>query len=145
MKYCQHCGAEIHDEAVICVKCGRSVETAKSSSSNSSTTLLIIAKVFMIISCVVMPSFGLLYGFITISAASVAVMAATAAASTFIILGVMVIVFCCVPLAWMIPMVINLNKKIKSGEPLGIAFKICTLLFVNTIAGILLLCHSDSN
>ena len=26
MKYCVHCGAEIHDEAVVCVKCGCSVE-----------------------------------------------------------------------------------------------------------------------
>ncbi|MCM1196100.1 MAG: zinc ribbon domain-containing protein [Roseburia sp.] len=27
MKYCNHCGAEIADEAVVCVKCGCSVET----------------------------------------------------------------------------------------------------------------------
>ncbi|MBQ4628843.1 MAG: zinc ribbon domain-containing protein [Clostridia bacterium] len=25
MKFCVHCGAEIHDDAVICVKCGRNV------------------------------------------------------------------------------------------------------------------------
>ena len=25
MKYCPHCGAELVDDAVVCVKCGRSV------------------------------------------------------------------------------------------------------------------------
>lgn len=25
MKYCSHCGAEMHDEAVLCVKCGCAV------------------------------------------------------------------------------------------------------------------------
>ena len=29
MKYCVHCGNEIHDDAVICVKCGRNVESSK--------------------------------------------------------------------------------------------------------------------
>lgn len=25
MKYCQYCGNELYDEAVVCVKCGRSI------------------------------------------------------------------------------------------------------------------------
>ncbi len=30
MKFCSHCGAQIEDDAVICVKCGRSVAGGKS-------------------------------------------------------------------------------------------------------------------
>ena len=44
------------------------------------------------------------------------------------------------PLAWMLPMTISYCKKIKKGEPVSTGFKICTLLFVNTVAGILMLC-----
>ena len=29
MKFCSHCGAQIEDDAVICVKCGRSVAGGK--------------------------------------------------------------------------------------------------------------------
>ena len=29
LKYCTHCGAEVHEEAVICVKCGCSIEQKK--------------------------------------------------------------------------------------------------------------------
>ena len=33
MKYCSHCGAEVKDEAVVCVHCGCSLETEKEESS----------------------------------------------------------------------------------------------------------------
>ena len=46
-------------------------------------------------------------------------------------------------LAWTIPMTINYNNKIKTGESIGTGFKICTLLFVNVIAGILMLCDNN--
>lgn len=37
MKYCTHCGAEMHDEAVVCIKCGcaaQPVNTAANVSNN---------------------------------------------------------------------------------------------------------------
>ncbi len=34
MKYCQHCGQEVHDNAVVCVHCGRSLETKPQVSSS---------------------------------------------------------------------------------------------------------------
>lgn len=34
MKYCQKCGAEIHDEAVICPKCGCQQSSAKPMPAN---------------------------------------------------------------------------------------------------------------
>ncbi|MGM9858732.1 MAG: zinc-ribbon domain-containing protein [Bacilli bacterium] len=46
-------------------------------------------------------------------------------------------------LIWCIPMTIKINKAYKENEPLSTGFKVCTLLFVNTIAGILLLVDND--
>ena len=45
-----------------------------------------------------------------------------------------------VPICWTLPMTLTLLKKLDRNEPIGMAFKICTLLFCSTIAGILLLC-----
>lgn len=70
MKYCVHCGAEIHDEAVVCVKCGCSVEQpvptpAKQDTEND--TLDTVIKVFLIIGCIVQgwadPSSGLVFAY----------------------------------------------------------------------------------
>ncbi len=66
------------------------------------------------------------------------------AAKVFMIIGcIFNAFFYLVPLLWTIPMTVNLFKKAKSGEKMGTGFKVCTLLFVNMIAGILLLCHND--
>ena len=49
-----------------------------------------------------------------------------------------------IALAWAIPMTASVSKKVKNGEPIGVGLKICTLLFVNTLAGILLLCRKEN-
>ncbi len=49
-----------------------------------------------------------------------------------------------IPLAWCLPMTISYSRKIKNNEPIGTGFKVCTLLFVNTIAGILMLCDNNN-
>ena len=48
------------------------------------------------------------------------------------------------PLAWCLPMTISYSKSIKKGKRIGTGFKVCTLLFVNLIAGILLLCDDEN-
>lgn len=108
MKYCTHCGAEIADEAVVCVKCGCAVESQKPAVRDHSTLDTVI-KVFMIIGCV---------------------------ANAFCFL---------IPLCWCIPMTLHLINERKAGAPIGTGFKICVLLFVNTIAGILLLCREEDD
>ncbi len=49
----------------------------------------------------------------------------------------------CIPLIWRLPMTIVAFKKMDAGEPLGLAFKICSLLFVGFIPGILMLALND--
>ena len=67
------------------------------------------------------------------------------AAKVFMIIGTVVMGLSCylIPLAWCIPMTISYCKKIKNGQPIGTGFKICSLLFVNMIAGILMLCDKE--
>ena len=48
-----------------------------------------------------------------------------------------------IPLCWVLPMRKKILKAMKNGTNLTTGFKICTLLFVNLIAGILLLCSKD--
>lgn len=109
MKYCTKCGNELMDEAVICPKCGCSTgyqAPEKKEGSTQNSGLKMAAKIFMIISTVV--------------------------------LG-----FYLIPLAWCIPMTISYFKKVQNNEPVSTGFKVCSLLFVNTVAGILMLCDKD--
>ena len=48
-----------------------------------------------------------------------------------------------IPLAWCIPMTVSIFRKLNAGEPISAGLKVCTLLFVSLIAGILLLCMED--
>lgn len=107
MKYCTHCGAEVLDEAEICVNCGCRVESQRHNSENG--TLGTIAKVFMIIATV-------LIGLST----------------------------CGIGLAWCIPMTISVCRKIDNNQPISVAMKVCTLIFVGIVPGILLLCMQDN-
>ena len=61
----------------------------------------------------------------------------------FMIIGTVFMGFSIIPLAWCLPMTIIYNRKIKNGEVVGTGFKVCSLLFVNTIAGILMLCDNN--
>ena len=64
-------------------------------------------------------------------------------AFVFMVLGCIYMGFALFPLIWCIPMTIYANNKIRSGEPIGVGFKVCTLLFVSLVAGILLLCRQE--
>ena len=48
-----------------------------------------------------------------------------------------------VPLCWCIPMTVCVYKAYKGERFLSTGFKVCTLLFVSLIGGILLLCDND--
>ena len=61
----------------------------------------------------------------------------------FLILGCVSIGWALIPLAWCIPMTVSIFRKLNEGEPIGTGLKVCTLLFVNLVAGILLLCMED--
>ena len=66
------------------------------------------------------------------------------AAKVLMIISTVVYGFYLIPLAWCLPMTISYSNKIKYGQPVSTGFKVCTLLFVNLIAGILMLCDNDN-
>lgn len=53
--------------------------------------------------------------------------------------------FAIIPLAWCLPMTISYSRKVQNKEPISLGFKICILLFVSRIAGILLLVDDEIN
>lgn len=106
MKYCRNCGTQVDDNAVICIHCGCAIETNKTKNETSST-LKTVAKVFMLLGCIVSAFFWL------------------------------------IPLCWTIPMTIKYWRDVEYNYPTSTAFKICSLLFVSFIAGILMLCDDN--
>lgn len=110
MKYCQSCGAEVHENAIVCTKCGCSLsqQEKKVAGKKENDGLAIASKIFLILGCIVQ-------GWLLI------------------------------PLAWCLPITISICGRMNRGEPVGTGLKVCSLLFVNLIAGILLLCRSDEN
>ena len=68
------------------------------------------------------------------------------AIKVFMILGcINSFAFGLVPLIWRIPMTIHAFKKLEKNEAMGTGFKVCTLLFTNLIAGILLFLIKDED
>ena len=108
MKYCTNCGKELADAAYMCPNCGKIAEDAKAKeeAKSGSNSMRSIAKIFMILGCV-------LNGLYLI------------------------------PLIWAIPMTIHYCKAVNENRPVGAGFKVCTLLFVSLIAGIMMFFDND--
>lgn len=132
-KYCSTCGAELRAEAVVCTACGCAQNNSQPSANvkREKSGLRTAAKIFMIISCVFQ-----IFLFLIIAFAACASGYSEAFAVGFVYL---------IPIAWCLPMTITYSNKCKNSEPVGAGFKVCTLLFVNLIAGILMLCDNSNN
>lgn len=50
-----------------------------------------------------------------------------------------------IALAWCLPMTIQIFRRMREGIPVGLALKVCTLIFVSLVSGILLLCYNDGS
>jgi hypothetical protein len=147
MKYCEKCGAEMDDNAEFCPKCGAKVGgsdhpvdhecgccNGECECHHYNKTLRIVASIFMLITVL-----GCLFFFLIAIIAfgdpkygADAEKLSKAAAIIYLI-----------PLLWQVPMTIVAFKSVKDGRHLGIAYKVCTLIFVSVIGGILLLCDVD--
>ena len=64
------------------------------------------------------------------------------AAKVLLIIGTVIQGFYLVPLLWCLPMTISYFRKVKNNEEITSGFKVCVLLFVNAVAGILMLCDN---
>lgn len=148
MKYCAYCGAQIEDDAVVCIHCGRSVEGGAKpyGQRKADKYLTVAAEVFMILACAANAVVGVIFLALAIAGqvsgayfldfsetedAALAVFAYMAVCITFAVAALL-------PLAYAIPMTVHVFRADKNGKPLGTAFKVCTLIFINIIPGILL-------
>ena len=96
---------------------------------------------------VICPKCGCATGYVEPSATATTQSAKTTLrtiALIFMIIGCIANGFALIPLIWCIPMTIKYNNSIKEGTNVSMAFKVCTLLFVNLIAGVLMLCDNDN-
>lgn len=116
MKYCSKCGKELVDEAIICTGCGCAVD-GLAAGGNAAVATAPMKKESGI----------------------------TTATKVMMILGTILTGLCgyLIPLAWCIPMTVSYFKKVKNGMPIGTGFKVCSLLFVSLVGGILMLCDKD--
>ena len=137
MKYCTHCGNQILNEAEVCPKCGCAVNEVKKVSNISdiekSKIFQLIAKIFMLIAlagCFVDAIRTLLTSIWNVIGGGVF-------ENTY------KIIVSLIPLIWIIPMTIHYFKVTSRKQSVGLAFKVCTLIFVNLVAGVLMLCETN--
>ena len=58
MKFCQHCGKQLMDEAIICPGCGCSVQTTN---NNQVATVDESVSIGLVIGAILFPIFGIIY------------------------------------------------------------------------------------
>lgn len=121
MKYCMNCGAQLDDFATYCNCCGANPDGGGGSSY---------------------PGYGP-------RPAGRAQGAPVRESSTVTLIKVFLIIGCIVegaailPLAWCIPITVSIFRSLRSGRPIGTGMKVCALLLVSLVAGIVLLCMND--
>lgn len=57
---------------------------------------------------------------------------------------VMGLSFFLIPLAWCIPMTVSYFKNVNNGAPVSTGVKVCSLIFVSMVGGILMLCDKEN-
>ena len=173
MKYCSKCGWEMQDDEVYCRNCGTKFDTTHSEPMYNATPFddtppkrvnkgtQIAIKAFLILAILGIIFSALEYFLGTSSLQEIItevfaelsldpemqeVLGSIDQAQLESFIQTMSIVsglISLIPLAWVLPMRKKILKAMNEGTTLTTGFKICTLLFVNFIAGILLLCSQD--
>lgn len=125
MKYCTHCGTQLVDEAIVCPNCGCAAVDFEADAAKST------------------PAPEPAYAPNPAPAAQQKPESALRIiAKIFMLISCIFSGFCFLfPLAWTIPMTVHYWKN----RTVGTGFKVCSLIFVNTVAGILMLCDNQNS
>jgi hypothetical protein len=142
MKFCAFCGKQIDDNAIFCGHCGKATFEQPSQNQNSYQNQQ---------NYQTYQNYQNYQGYQSYQTSQAPTEQkrepsglAKAAKILMIIFGLITsIATYGIGLAWYIPMVISYSRKLKRGKKVSTGFKVCTLLFVSTIAGILMLCDRD--
>ena len=113
MAYCPKCGAKLLDDALYCQECGHKL-------SQETGDAIDVEPVH------VTPQRN--------EPTALQLVAEILMVITTVVTG-----FALIPLCWMIPMTVHYFNCVKQHRKAGLAFGVCTILFANTIAGILML------
>lgn len=142
-KYCAKCGNKLSENAVYCTICGSKFGEpdywTKHKESNKSG-LGLAAKILCIISSVCVGFFGLIY--VIAMGIGLGVASQEGEYAVVIPLFMFIIIFIAICIV-SISMTVSLCRRLKNNQTIGTGFKICILLLVNLIAGILLLCMDE--
>ena len=118
MKICPNCGKEANNDIMFCGNCGYNFGATPNAPYNNDPVKDPVKGEFSGLSKVA-------WIFMTISTI------------------VMAICTYGIALAWCLPMRSAYKRKIQNNEPVSTGFKVCTLLFVSTVSGILMLCDRE--
>jgi len=114
MKYCTNCGNEMQDGEAFCSRCGKPADGQVAPAPVQSAPMKDDQATLNTV------------------------------IKVFMIIGCIInACYFLIPLLWCVPMTISAFKKMERGERIGTGFKVCTLLFVNLIAGILLVIRNE--
>ena len=142
-KFCNYCGAEVFKDAVVCPTCGCQL------AGRSGNVLQIIIKSLMVMSGVAALFAAIVMLVLALIDANFAKICIEDADYEFYELlsriFISMFVAFALSLAWIIPMTVHYFKATKRNQAVGTAFKVCTLLFVNLIAGILLFFDANNS
>ena len=120
MKYCSYCGTKLSDDAVFCSQCGKPAVVNNNGvyyTQNAQTVRQSDNETLKTVINVFLILACVFGGIATLGIA----------------------------LAWCIPMTLKIRERMRTNVPVGIALKVCTLIFVNVVAGILLLVLEDGS
>lgn len=123
MKYCKFCGTQLNDDAAFCSNCGRACEPLPAQQTQTATPAQQVP---------------------VQAPARTEPSGIKIAAKIFMILGCVASAFLfLIPLCWTIPMTVHYCNALRTGQRVSAGFKVCVLLFLNTIAGILLFLEEE--
>lgn len=112
--YCPKCGKEIDDNDNFCPFCGGEVSKKEVETAKIEKKNTSEGNALKLVAKIFMLIKTILVGFVFL-----------------------------IPLAWCIPMTVVYWKSVNEKKPVSVGFKVCTLLFVSLVAGILMLCDSE--
>ena len=121
MKYCTKCGQQLTDDATFCIACGAATDGSNHGSLNGNQA-----------------------NYYSAPKSKRKDNTAYTVAWILMILSTIASGFFLIPLCWCLPMTLKVKRARDEGEELSLGFKICVLIFVNTISGILLLVGDES-
>ena len=136
MPYCPYCGSEVPSESKFCPSCGKNLGELNNSEESTSN--------FDNDSSSSKSRFSNSYSTNKDSSSGksdLKMVAFVLCVITCVVYAVTIVGL--FGLIWCLPMTLKINKANKENEPLSTGFKVCVLLFVNTLAGVLLLVDKD--